>query len=186
MLVRRTSKNSVARLWIPPVANILLILFIQHGCEIFSWIVPGLWFQVDAVYLMFPLLYLRFAHAWPQVVITALALDAFWPGPYGTRLVIYSLMLVLMLPYRTRIRRENPFQIFMACVFMNLIIFSALWCVASFSIGDNSGASIVREIMDMLFSSLLAGILSYGWTEFQRKMIIMVSDEDPAGYPILY
>lgn len=185
MLVHRTTHGN-GRLWIPPLANLFFALFVQHGCELVSAVIPGVWFHMDAVYLMFPLLYLRFAHAFPQVVFTALALDVFWPGPYGTRLVIYTLMLVLMLPYRTRIRRENFTQVFGATVVVNLIMFLALWIVAAFSLGFSSGVSVWREISDMIASSLMAGLLAYGWMEFQRKVITMVSNEDPAGYPILF
>lgn len=185
MIMHRTGSGN-ARLWIPPLANVIFALFIQHGCELFSSILPGFWFQIDAVYLLFPLMYLRFAHAIPQVVITALAVDAFWPGPYGTRLVIYTLVLVFAMPYRTRVRRENPMQVFGVTAIMNAIMFAALWIVASYSMGDASGSSVWREISDMLFSSILAGLLAFGWMEFQRKVITMVSGEDPARYQILF
>lgn len=185
MLVHRGG-NGNARLWIPPLANIVFALFIQHGCELFSSIIPGFTFHVDAVYLVFPLLYLRFAHAFPQVVITALAVDAFWPGPYGTRLVIYTVLFVLMIPSRTRVRRENPAQVFALTAFMNAIVFLALWIVASFSIGEVSGSSVWRELGDLFFSSIFAGLIAYFYMEFQRKVIIMVANEDPAGYQILF
>jgi hypothetical protein len=81
---------------------------------------------MEALYLLFPLLYLRFAHGFPQVVIVALWLDAMEPHNFGLRLTLYTLLLVLMLPVRVRIRRENPAHVARLAMVMNFLLFTAL------------------------------------------------------------
>ena len=185
MSPRRKHQN-YARLWIPPLANLVLAAFMQHACQMLAALgVNGLWLQIDALYLVFPLLYLRFAHGLPQVVFTALALDAFWPGPYGTRLVLYAVMLVVMLPFRVRIRRENPIHVFWLALSLNLLLFGGLWCVAVFGPAHIAIVSTSRILGDLIISEIVVGFAAFWWMELQRKIITIVAREDPASYTII-
>jgi hypothetical protein len=182
----RRQKRHYARLILPALASLVLAAFVQHGCELLaSCGMPGLWLHVDALFLLFPLLYLRFAAGLPQVAFTALALDAFWPGPYGTRLVIYGVVLICMLPLRARIRRENPSHVFWLAILMNLLVFCGLWIVAAFSSAKAGGVPLLRILVDLGVSELFVGALAFWWMELQRKMITAISGEDPAGYTII-
>jgi hypothetical protein len=182
----RRQQRHYARLILPPLACLVLSAFVQHGCELLSSCgVPGLWLQVDALFLIFPLLYLRLAVSVPQVVFTGLALDAFWPGPYGTRLVIYCLVLICMLPLRARIRRENPSHVFWLSLLMNLLVFLGLWIVAAFSSAKAGGVPLLRILGDLAVSELVVGAAAFWWMELQRKAITVISDEDPANYTII-
>ena len=182
----RRKKRRIARLILPPLASLVLAAFVQHGCELLaSCGVPGLWLHVDALFLIFPLLYLRFAVSMPQVAFTALALDAFWPGPYGTRLVIYGIVMICVLPLRARIRRENPSHVFWLSMLMNLLVFLGLWIVAAFSSSKAGGVPVSRVLGDLAVSEVMVGAAAFWWMELQRKAITHISNEDPASYSII-
>lgn len=161
-------------------------MFVQHACQMLSAsVLPGLWLHIDALFLVFPILYLRFAHGLPQLVIVSLAYDAMWPGPYGTRLVIYSLILAVMVPIRLRIRRENPMHVLLLSMALNLVVFVGLALVATFSPEHMGEVPIGRMLGDLLASELVVGLCAFWWLEVQRALIIMSSGDDPAGYPIV-
>ena len=182
----RRKRRPYTRLWIPPLLSLALAAFIQHGCQMLGDMgIPGVWLQADALFIVFPLLYLRFAHGLPQVIFTALALDAFWSGPYGTRLVIYGIVMIAMLPLRARIRRENPAHVLWLAALINLLIFTGLWIVAAFGPDKALHVPLTRVLGDLLISELVVGAGAFWWMEVQRRAIIMVSDEDPAGYEIV-
>lgn len=182
---RRRTRGRNVRLWLPAVANVVLAAFLQHACQMASACgVGGFWLQPDALYLVFPLLYFRFAHAVPQVVFTALALDAFWPGPYGTRLVLYLVAMLLMLNFRTRIRRENPGHVFWFTLVLNALLFAGLWLVAAFGSEGLGAVPLSRILGDMILSCLFAAATAYGWMVLQRWAIIKASGVDPAGFPM--
>jgi hypothetical protein len=175
----------MARFWIPLVASIALSMFVGHGCELLNDCgVSGIWILPDALYLVFPILYLRFAHGLPQIAITALAIDAFWPGPYGTRLVIYGIVMMAMLPLRARIRRENPRHVFWFAMLMNLMIFAGIWIVTVFGPQKTAPVPFSRVLGDFAVSELLVGLAAFWWMELQRYVISKVSGEDPANYTI--
>jgi len=175
----------MARFWIPLAASVALSMFVQHGCELLSDCgVGGLWILPDALYLVFPILYLRFAHGLPQVAVTALAIDAFWPGPYGTRLVIYGIVMIAMLLLRARIRRENPTHVFWFAMLMNLLIFNGIWLVTAFGPRATAPVPIARILGDFAASELITGLAAFWWMELQRYVISKVSGEDPANYTI--
>lgn len=182
---RRRKRRPFARFWIPFLSSLALYAFVQHGCELLNENgVPGLWILPDALYLVFPILYLRFAHGLPQVAITALAIDAFWPGPYGARLVIYGVVMMAMLPLRTRIRRENPKHVFWFAILMNLMIFAGIWIVTAHGPHRTAEVSLSRIFGDLLASEIVTGISAFWWMELQRRVIRMISGEDPADYTI--
>jgi hypothetical protein len=185
MSARRKSRPC-SRFWIPPLMSLCLAAFLQHGCQMLAAAgLPGVWLQADALFLVFPLLYLRFAHGLPQVIFTALALDAFWPGPYGTRLVLYGIVMIAMLPLRARIRRENPTHVLWLAALMNLLLFTGLWLVAAFDAGRGLHVPLARVLGDMALSVFVTSIGAFWWMELQRRVIIMASDEDPASYEIV-
>jgi hypothetical protein len=158
---------------------------VQHACELMNECgMPGLWLHVDALLIIFPFFYMRFAHALPQAAITALALDAMWAGPFGTRLVVYSLVLAVFLPLRVRVRRENPSHMFFFGMMMTLVTFAGLTAASMWAIADWSAFSPLRSGYDLAASMLVCGSASYWWMEFQRRSIIGICGEDPAGYSI--
>ncbi|MFA5257445.1 MAG: hypothetical protein WC360_04785 [Opitutales bacterium] len=185
-MARRRKNARYTRLWLPPLLSLALAAFVQHACQMLSAsLVPGLWLHVDALFLLFPLLYLRFKHGLPQVVLTALALDAMSMGPFGTRLVLYSLVLALALPFRVRIRRENPLHTLWVAMGVNLFVFAGLELVALFWSVHMAGVPAERVLVDFLISELVVGLSAFWWVELQRQLIIWISAEDPASFPIL-
>ncbi|HNX04551.1 MAG TPA: hypothetical protein PKI32_03575 [Opitutales bacterium] len=185
MAARRNRKKHT-RLWLPPLASLALAAFIQHGNQMLAGQGLSLWMHCDALFLVFPLLYLRYAHGMPQVAFTALAIGAFSPLPYGTHLFIYASMLVVMIPYRVRIRRENPAHVFWLAAIMEAACFSAEWLVATLMHGHPAVSPLSRILTDLILSSVVCGAAAFWWMELQRRVIVMISGEDPAGYPILY
>jgi hypothetical protein len=181
----RRKRRPLARFWIPLFSSVALSMFVVHGCELLNDCgVSGIWILPDALFLVFPLLYLRFAHGLPQVALTALAIDAFWPGPYGTRLVVYGIVMIAMLPLRARIRRENPVHIFWFAMLMNLLIFVGIWLATVF-FGDRIAAvPLARIFGDGAASLFFVGLSAFWWMEVQRYLIRKVSGEDPADYTI--
>ena len=185
MSIRR-KRRPMARFWIPLVSSIALSMFVQHGCELLNDCgLRGLWIMPDALFLVFPLLYLRFAHGLPQVALTALAVDAFWPGPFGTRLFVYGLVMIAMLPLRARIRRENPKHVFWFAMLMNLLVFAGIWIVSALAVADRGTVPLSRILVDMAVSVVGVGMAAFWWMELQRYIIRKVSGEDPANYTIL-
>jgi len=180
----RRRRRPLARFWIPLAASVALSMFVVHGCELLNDCgVSGLWIMPDALFLVFPVLYLRFAHGLPQVVLTALAIDAFWPGPYGTRLVVYGIVMIAMLPLRARIRRENPKHVFWFAMLMNLLIFVGIWLVTVLG-GRMAAVPTARIWGDLAASEIVVGMAAFWWMELQRYVIRKVSGEDPADYTI--
>jgi len=62
------------RLWLPVLLSLLLSLLLHHiNTELTAFRIFGgvlnIRLFMEALYLLFPLLYLRFAHGFPQVVI---------------------------------------------------------------------------------------------------------------------
>lgn len=170
----------------PPLACLVLAALVQHACELLGEsMLPGFWLHLDALYLVFPLLYLRFAHGLPQVAFTALMLDAMWPGPFGTRLVLYSLALAMMIPLRVRVRRENPLHVFWLASGMNLFVFAGFWLQTLLGPDALACVPLTRILTDLLVSELLVGFSAYWWMEFQRLVIFRSCGQDPAGFPIL-
>ena len=180
----RRIRNPHTRLWLPPLASLVLAAFVQHGNELLAGAGASVWIHCDALYLVFPLLYLRYAHGLPQVVFTALALGAFSPLPYGFHLFLYTAMLVVMIPYRVRIRRENPVHVFWMAAIMETVCFGAEWLTAHFL--HVPPVPLVRIFGDLALSAFFCGAAAFWWMELQRRVIMSVSGEDPAGYPILY
>lgn len=175
-----------ADLWFPPLANLVMAMVVQHACQLFSeFVFEGVWLQFDALFLVFPLLYLRYGYGLFQAAFIALAYDAMWPGPYGSRLVIYCIMLLLFYPLRTRLRRENHMNVFWLAAGMNLLIFFALMLVAYVSSGNVGRVSFDRWGMDLLVSELFVGLFAFAWIEAQRMLIARLSGVDPADYKIL-
>jgi hypothetical protein len=181
-MVRRKHKKN-ARLWLPPLTSLLLAMIVQHSNQMLASAGSSFWIHVDALFLVFPLFYLRFAHGLPQTVFVALALGAFSPLPFGTELVIYLAVLVVMTPWRVRIRRENPGHVFWLALFMEALCYGGEWIAAGIL---GLSAPLSRILTDLVLSSLFCGMAAFWWMELQRRAIITVSGEDPAGYPILY
>lgn len=186
MLLRRRGRG---RLWLPVVLSLGLHALL-HGLNqvLAATQVAGgtlnLHLSLEALFLLFPLLYLRFAHGLPQVAIVALMIDAMEPQGFGSRLIIYSLMLVTVLPLRVRLRRENPAHVAWLAFAINLVLHLALLIVALWGPTTLTGALFWRTVVDFALSQTVVLMVAFPWLQFQRWAIIQLTGEDPAAYAI--
>lgn len=150
--------------------NALLALAVsQTNVLIASW---NLSLLPDALYLLFPAIFLRIRQAVVIAVIVALLVDATRPTPFGFTLFVYLAGIGSMAAVRHRIRRENPTHLRFLAVILTMILFFILSLLHLPQIGESASIPWLRLLGDATVSLLLVLLITPIWIRFQEWILL--------------
>ncbi len=126
---------------------------------------------IDALFLLFPALYLSLFDGVIIVAITALLTDAWLPVPYGTSLFLFLIAYGLIRLTRSRMRRENKSHLIWLALAINGGFILALSVLMAFP--DPAGLVYwMRNIFDTIISLAVLALLAGWWVDLQRTLLI--------------
>ena len=137
---------------------------------------------LDAIFLLFPALYLPLFDGLVIVVLTALMTDAWLPIPYGTSLCLYLIAYGLARQEHFRLRREKKLHVIYLAVIINAGIMLALTALMTFPNPANL-AYWMRNFLDILLSLLGLVFLAGWWVNIQRTVLIYFGTDIAAELP---
>jgi rod shape-determining protein MreD len=103
-------------------------------------------------------------------LLTALAVDAIEPVPFGTHLVLFTVMHVVIFRLRTRFPREETLFAVVVALLANLALFLGL----SFGVlGSHpaAGAAGMRLFADLLWSQLFLAVVAPWFFALQERAL---------------
>jgi cell shape-determining protein MreD len=115
-----------------------------------------------------------------STLLTGLMVDALTPVPYGTSLILFSLIHVTVLYGRHRFPREGPVISMVVALFANLFLFIAL----SFLLvgaGPRPGETWLRIFSDLFFSQLAILVLTPWFIALQDRAMELAEIHPETG-----
>jgi hypothetical protein len=103
-------------------------------------------------------------------MLTGLAIDALEPVPFGTHLVLFAVMHVVIFHLRTRFPREETIFGVVVALLANLALFLGLSFVVLGS-QPASSAAWVRLFADLLWSQLLLAVVAPWFFALQERAL---------------
>ena len=157
-----------ARIFVPLASNLVLLIVLQGLNDLLAPFSMSL--RLDALYLLFSALYLRFHQGFLVVFFTALVIDAGTPLPYGFSLIVFTIILALVIFTRTNLRRERGYHVAFTAMAANLVILVMI----SIIMGRDLLLEVSywqRVLADIFISELAVAVLAYSYVHLQRVMI---------------
>jgi len=126
---------------------------------------------IDALFLLFPALYLPLFDGVIIIAITALLIDAWLPVPYGTSLFLFLIAYGLTRLTRFRVHRENKFHLIWLALAINAGLILAIFVLMAFP-GPTDLVYWMRNIFDTMISIAVLALLAGWWVDFQRVILL--------------
>ena len=126
---------------------------------------------IDAIFLLFPALYLPLFDGVIIIDITALLTDAWLPVPYGTSLYLFLIAYGLTRLTRFRMHRGNKSHIIWLAIIINCGFILALSVLMAFP-GSTDLVYWMRNIFDAIISLAVLALLANWWVNLQQALLI--------------
>ncbi len=124
---------------------------------------------LDALYLLFAVLYFRVHHGLIVVIISALAVDSLIQIPFGQSIFVYSFAYLIALRMRFGMRRENYYHVMIIALTANAAIYVAN-TLAAMGEGFPGSPYWIRCTSDFLLSELLIALIAGLYVRFQKNL----------------
>ena len=148
--------------------NAVLYVFIS---QVNALLAPlALHLSIPVVYLVFSALYLRMSHACAVAVLSGLTIDAALPVAFGCHSFLFVLAYALIISIRLRLRRENAYHVTFLSLGANFFIIAGLTLVTGFQ-GAPMGPSLLRLLIDLIFSQLVLAVVAASVVAAQRRIL---------------
>lgn len=166
--------------------NLLLLWLVglaNHYLAHFSF----LWFEHCTVSLYLGGLLVTYAalrldsrHGWISTVLTGLAADALTALPFGTSVVLFSLVHATLLHGRQRFPREELVFALVVALLSNLFLFIA---ISFLLVGANPrpGAAWLRLLFDLLASQFALVLLTTWFMSLQNRIFVFLRQHPETG-----
>jgi len=157
------------RRWLITFATTLLLW--SAVVQLNHYLAPhGAYLYVGGLLVAFAPLRLGLRHGLVATMLVGLAVDALEPVPFGTHLVLFAVMHVVIFHLRTRFPREETIFAVVVALLANLALFLGL----SFALLGNhpaSGAAWMRLFVDLLWSQLFIMVVAPWFFAFQERAL---------------
>jgi len=119
-------------------------------------------------------------HGWISTLLTGLAADASSALPYGTSLVLFSLVYAILLQGRQRFPREELVFAIVVALLINLFLFIA---ISFLLVGNNPrpASAWVRLFWDLLASQCVIAALTSWFMSLQNQVFIFLRQHPETG-----
>jgi rod shape-determining protein MreD len=157
------------RRWLIPFATTLLLWSLVG--QLNHYLAPyGAYLFVSGLLVTFAALRLSLRNGLAATLLTALAVDALEPVPFGTHFVLFGLMHVVLFHLRTRFPREELIFGVVVALLANLGLFLGLSFV---TLGDPpaSGAAWLRLFADLGWSQLFIVAVAPWFLALQQRAL---------------
>lgn len=157
------------RRWLIPFATTLLLWSLVG--QLNHYLAPsGAYLFVGGLLVTFAALRLSLRNGLAATLLSGLAIDALEPVPFGTHLVLFGLMHVILFHLRARFPREELIFGVVVALLANLGLFLGLSFVV---LGDHpaSGAAWLRLFADLGWSQLFIVAVAPWFLAFQRRAL---------------
>ena len=173
--------------WLVVFGSNLLLLWLvglaNHNLAQFSF----LWWDHCSVALYLGGLLVTYAalrldsrHGWISTLLTGLAADSLTALPFGTSLVLFSIVYAILLQGRHRFPREEPVFAIVVALLANLFLFIAI----SFLLVGNSprpAGAWLRLFSDLLVSQGAVALLTAWFIALQNRIFVFLRQHPETG-----
>ncbi len=157
------------RRWLVPFATMMLLWWLI--AQVNHYLADrGVTFFVGGLLVAFAALRLNLRHGLAASLLAGLAIDAVEPVPFGTHLLLFAAVHVVIFHLRTRFPREETITGVVTALFANLALFLAL----SVLLLDNHPAPAtawLRLLVDLACSQVLVGAIAPWFFAFQQRVL---------------
>jgi len=157
------------RRWLIPLAAMLLLWWMV--VELNHYLAPrGISLFVGGLLVTFAALHLSLRHGLVASLLAAAAIDALEPVPFGTHILLFAAVHVVLYHLRTRFPREETITGVVSALFANLALFLILSMVM-LSDHPAPGAAWLRLIVDLACSQLLVAAIAPWFFALQLRAL---------------
>jgi cell shape-determining protein MreD len=157
------------RRWLIPFAAMMLLWWLV--AEVNHYLAPhGIHLFVGGLLVTFAALQLSLRHGLAASLLTGLAIDAVEPVPFGTHLLLFAVVHVVVFHLRGRFARDETIVGVVTALFANLALFLGLSVVV---LGDHPApaAAWERLIFDLGWSQLFIAAIAPWFFALQRRAL---------------
>ncbi|MFA5057125.1 MAG: hypothetical protein WC485_03350 [Opitutaceae bacterium] len=157
------------RRWLIPFATMLLLWSLVM--QLNHYLAPhGAYLFIGGLLVTFGALRLGLRNGLAASLLTGLAIDAVEPVPFGTHLLLFAVMHLVIFRIRTRFPREEPIFGVVVALLANLALFLGLSFV---TLGDHpaAGAAWLRIFADLGWSQLFIALTAPWFFALQERAL---------------
>lgn len=157
------------RRWLIPFATMMLLWWLI--AQVNHVLAPyGITFFVGGLLVTFAALRLNLRHGLIASLLAGLAIDAVEPVPFGTHLLLFAAVHVVIFHLRTRFPREETILGVVTALFANLALFLAL-SVLLLNDHPASATAWPRLLVDLFCSQVLVAALAPWFFALQQRAL---------------
>lgn len=157
------------RRWLIPFASMMLLWWLVAELN-HSLAAHGIYFFVGGLLVTFAALRLSLRHGLLATLLAGLAIDAVEPVPFGTHLLLFATIHVVLYHLRTRFPREELVTGVVSALFANLALFLALSALM-LSAQPAPGSEALRLLVDLVCSQVLVAGLAPWFFALQQRAL---------------
>lgn len=137
---------------------------------------------VDAVFLLFPTLYLRLGEGAIMVLISGFLLGAVRPVEFGQHGLLFLCVYLTMRLWSMRLRREKPKHVLFLAFLANTLLFFGL-CFLSDTQWSQQGV-IQRTILDFVISTGALFLIAYRTVAWPYLLLYYLGEDPGQRLPV--
>ncbi len=157
------------RRWLIPFAAMMLLWWLVAQVNHYL-AARGITFFVGGLLVAFAALRLNLRHGLAASLLAGLAIDAVEPVPFGTHLLLFAAVHVIIFHLRTRFPREETITAVVTALFANLALFLAL---SMLMLNDHPAPATawLRLLVDLAASQVLVTAIAPWFFALQLRAL---------------